>query len=372
MTLKLAGHPCRRQKGRGKRDAVESGSLQQPPCYDLRETGAAEPLDSWARTAGSGGQGAQDNTLALCPVFGSSLSGGFQVLALHVGRASGRGCLLATHGTHHHASGPQRVTGTLEVVPADAVELAHVVASWVVDAVEIREAAGVKPPSWQREGKTLWGGGGQPVGWGRPSAPGTNQGCCLLQGGDGQGGMGTGVGGRLPDPLLSLWPLEGGTWMVPSLCLSFCGTLSDVCLSLSGLCCPASLTWCVHLSFRGLHLFSSSRPLDFRSHGTLCLHCSVSLCPDVPLCLCISGCLSSYLCPSYSPHLPLSDLCPPRPGTCLSQVWRGAAPLSPTPGCPHLGPAQPGEWILRPGGGTPPSVFPLPSLRGKLVAPVLG
>lgn len=45
--------------------------------------------------------------------------------------------LLDAHGTHHHASGTQRVAGALEVVPADAIELAHVVASWVVDAIEV-------------------------------------------------------------------------------------------------------------------------------------------------------------------------------------------------------------------------------------------
>lgn len=54
-----------------------------------------------------------------------------------MGPASGPGCSLDARGTHHHAGGAQRVAGALEVVPADAVELAHVVASRVVDAVEV-------------------------------------------------------------------------------------------------------------------------------------------------------------------------------------------------------------------------------------------
>lgn len=51
--------------------------------------------------------------------------------------ASRRRRSLDARGTHHHASGAQRVAGALEVVPADAVELAHVVASRVVDAIEV-------------------------------------------------------------------------------------------------------------------------------------------------------------------------------------------------------------------------------------------
>lgn len=53
------------------------------------------------------------------------------------GPASRRGCSLDVCGTHHHASRTQRVAGALEVVPADAVELAHVVAGRVVDAIEV-------------------------------------------------------------------------------------------------------------------------------------------------------------------------------------------------------------------------------------------
>lgn len=45
--------------------------------------------------------------------------------------------LLGADGTHQHASGTQRVAGALEVVPADAVELAQVAASCVVDAVQV-------------------------------------------------------------------------------------------------------------------------------------------------------------------------------------------------------------------------------------------
>lgn len=45
--------------------------------------------------------------------------------------------LLDAKGTHHHASGTQRVGGSLEVVPADAVDLAQMLASLVVDAVEV-------------------------------------------------------------------------------------------------------------------------------------------------------------------------------------------------------------------------------------------
>lgn len=45
-------------------------------------------------------------------------------------------------------------------MPADAVDLAQVVLYWVVDAVEVGEAAGVIPPAWQeREGA---GVGAQP------------------------------------------------------------------------------------------------------------------------------------------------------------------------------------------------------------------
>lgn len=54
-----------------------------------------------------------------------------------MGPASRRGCPLEARRTHHHASGAQRVAGTLEVLPADAVDLAQVVADRVVDAVEV-------------------------------------------------------------------------------------------------------------------------------------------------------------------------------------------------------------------------------------------
>lgn len=41
----------------------------------------------------------------------------------------------------------QRVAGASEVMPLDAVELPDVVADGVVDAVQVGEAAGVKPPT---------------------------------------------------------------------------------------------------------------------------------------------------------------------------------------------------------------------------------
>lgn len=95
------------------------------------------------------------------------------------------------------------------------------VASWVVDTVEVGEAAGIKPPSWWRERKRLGEAGASQWGEGSPPPPGTNQGCCLLREASSQemgpSGMGVGAAGRRPGPLLSLQTLEGGTLMDPKL-----------------------------------------------------------------------------------------------------------------------------------------------------------
>lgn len=40
----------------------------------------------------------------------------------------------------------QRVAGAPEIVPADAIDLVQVLMDWIVDAVEVGEATGVKPP----------------------------------------------------------------------------------------------------------------------------------------------------------------------------------------------------------------------------------
>lgn len=39
VTLKLAGDPCRRQKGRGQRGTVEGGAPHYPPFHKLRGAG---------------------------------------------------------------------------------------------------------------------------------------------------------------------------------------------------------------------------------------------------------------------------------------------------------------------------------------------
>lgn len=57
------------------------------------------------------------------------------------------GVQLEVIGSYHHGGGVQRVAGASEVMPLDAVELPDVVADGVVDAVQVGEAAGVKPPT---------------------------------------------------------------------------------------------------------------------------------------------------------------------------------------------------------------------------------
>lgn len=54
---------------------------------------------------------------------------------------------LEAGGSDHHAGALQGVAGPLEVVPADAVELADVVPGRVVDAIQVGEATGIEPPS---------------------------------------------------------------------------------------------------------------------------------------------------------------------------------------------------------------------------------
>lgn len=130
---------------------------------------AMDPLTLGKERWAQGTQGTQDNAQHSVPCLESSFSRRCPVPSLPLGPISRRICFSDAHGAQHHASGPQRVAGALEVVPANAVELAHVVASWVVDAVEIREAAGIKPPSWGRErdvlgevGASQWAEGSPP------------------------------------------------------------------------------------------------------------------------------------------------------------------------------------------------------------------
>lgn len=85
-------------------------------------------------------------------------------------------CLLDVQRPYHHARGTQRVAGTLEVVPADAVHLVLVVRSVVVDTIEVRQATGVKPPPWwKREERCLVEVGAQPMARGQPLCPKENK-----------------------------------------------------------------------------------------------------------------------------------------------------------------------------------------------------
>lgn len=90
-----------------------------------------------ARRAGSGDAGVQAQALALCPVFWILLVQGMPSPVSSCGSSLDARLPSDANRTHHHAGGAQRVAGALEVVPADAIELAHVVVSWVVDAVEV-------------------------------------------------------------------------------------------------------------------------------------------------------------------------------------------------------------------------------------------
>lgn len=83
------------------------------------------------------------------------------------GAGTGSGGALEARGPYQHAGALQRVAGTLEIVPADAVELADVVPGRVVDPVQVGEPAGVEPPACgrrERGGSVLrgwapgWGG----------------------------------------------------------------------------------------------------------------------------------------------------------------------------------------------------------------------
>lgn len=81
------------------------------------------------------------------------------------GAGTGSGGALEARGPYQHAGALQRVAGALEVVPADAVELADVVPGRVVDAVQVGEPAGVEPPACgrrERGGSVLrgWAPGG--------------------------------------------------------------------------------------------------------------------------------------------------------------------------------------------------------------------
>lgn len=138
-TLRQAGGPCRKQEGRGKRDTEEAGTPKCPPFHNLRGKGQEVTLlDSWGKEGWLRGPPG-------CPGQGPGIVSCVQVQLVQgipwpgppVGPASRRGCPLDAQRTHHHASGAQRVAGTLEVLPADAVDLAQVLADWVVDAVEV-------------------------------------------------------------------------------------------------------------------------------------------------------------------------------------------------------------------------------------------
>lgn len=54
--------------------------------------------------------------------------------------------MSGTHWPQHHACAVQGVAGASEVVPADAIDLVQVLMNWIVDAIEVGEATGVKPP----------------------------------------------------------------------------------------------------------------------------------------------------------------------------------------------------------------------------------
>lgn len=47
----------------------------------------------------------------------------------------------------HHDGGPQRVAGTLEVVPLDTVQLAYVLPLGEVHAVQVGRSARIEPPA---------------------------------------------------------------------------------------------------------------------------------------------------------------------------------------------------------------------------------
>lgn len=53
--------------------------------------------------------------------------------------------------TDHHDGGPQRVAGTLEVVPLDTVQLAYVLPLGEVHAVQVGRSARIKPPACRDE-----------------------------------------------------------------------------------------------------------------------------------------------------------------------------------------------------------------------------
>ena len=152
------------------------------------------------------------------------------------------------------------------------------------------------------------------------------------------------MGGRVPDLPLSLWPLGDGTLMVPEL-VSVSLRGSGVSASPFGLCCPAfrglSLTQRVRLSFCGLHIVSPSLPLDFCSRGTLCVHCSVSLCPDVSL---ISVSVSQEVPPTHPISCFLTCV-PHAQEHCLSRALVGSCPSCPSA---HVSPS----WSCSAWGGS--------------------
>ncbi len=53
--------------------------------------------------------------------------------------------------TDHHGSGLERIAGSSEVMPLNAIEFADVVTHGVVDSIEIGQTASIKPPAWKND-----------------------------------------------------------------------------------------------------------------------------------------------------------------------------------------------------------------------------
>lgn len=135
MTFKLAGAPAEDWRKEGSRRGRNPQTPSMSQLEDDREARQLTLGDSWGKEGWLG--------RSRCPGPGTVSCVRVQLaqgIASPVSscRPSLRARLwLGANGAHHHASGAQRVAGSLEVVPADAVELAQVAASWVVDAIQV-------------------------------------------------------------------------------------------------------------------------------------------------------------------------------------------------------------------------------------------